>query len=144
MLAIPAAHTLMLGTLVHVVTGWDLGISTLVGTAVGTLFLYKGGLLADVRVGMLAFLMMYVGFLVIVVWCLTHYPPGEMFASLDPSLKKFDGNAGLLGFRQLLYPRLPGRWSIPASISVYQARRARRSESAAYMYAFSSGCSSIS
>src|ERR1044072_5679605 len=59
-LAVPAAHSLMLGSLLQSVTGWDLHISVIAATLIGSLFLYKGGLLADVRVGMLAFVVMYV------------------------------------------------------------------------------------
>jgi len=98
MLAVPAAHVLMLGTMLHLFTGWDLKVATVVATAVGTLFLYKGGLLADVRAGLLAFVMMYVGFFVIAIWCLTHYPPSDAIRHLDPALKKWDGGVGLIGF----------------------------------------------
>jgi len=98
MLAVPAAHVLMLGTMLHLLTGWALHPAIVVATIVGTLFLYKGGLLADVRAGLLAFVMMYVGFFVIAGWCLTHYPPGDVVRHLDPSLKKWDGGVGWLGF----------------------------------------------
>lgn len=95
MLAVPSAHVLMLGTMVQLFTGWGLRVSIVVATIVGTLFLYKGGLLADVRVGLLAFLMMYVGFFVVVGWCLTHYPPGPVLAKVNPALLRFDGNQNL-------------------------------------------------
>ena len=98
MLAVPAAHVLMLGTMVHLVTGWGTALSVFVGTIVGTLFLYKGGLLADVRAGLLAFVMMYIGFFVIVIWCIVHYPPVTMIRGLDPALLKWDGGVGWLGF----------------------------------------------
>ena len=98
LLAVPAAHVLMLGTLVHLLTGWGTIASVIIATVGGTLFLYKGGLLADVRAGLLAFLMMYVGFLVIVIWCLTHYPLMDMVNHLEAPMKKWDGNVGWLGF----------------------------------------------
>ncbi len=91
MLAVPSAHVLMLGTMVHLFTGWTLRVSIIVATLGGSLFLYKGGLLADVRAGLLAFVMMYVGFFVIVIWCVTHYPPSQMLAKVDPTLLRFDG-----------------------------------------------------
>jgi len=109
MLAVPAAHVLMLGTMLHLFTGWGLNVSTVIATVVGTLFLYKGGLLADVRAGMLAFAMMYIGFFVIAGWCLTHYPPSHVIAHLDPSLKHLDGGQGWLGFLSFF---ILGSWTL--------------------------------
>jgi len=95
LLASPAAHILMLGILTQGLTGWGLTPAVIVACVVGTLFLYKGGLLADVRVGMLAFAMMYIGFAVMLVWCLVHYPPGETFSKIEnKSLLTFTGGAG--------------------------------------------------
>lgn len=94
-LAVPAAHVLMLGSLVQSFTGWDPKWAVLLGTGLGILFLYKGGLLADVRVGMLAFVMMYVGFIVIDVYCLTTHPPSTIVPRLhDQNMLNFDGGKG--------------------------------------------------
>jgi len=94
LLAVPAAHVLMLGTLIQLFTGWKLGMSVVVATLVGTLFLYKGGLLADVRVGILAFLMMYLGFGGIDLWCVTHVPVQTIWSQIPNDLRKFDGGQG--------------------------------------------------
>jgi len=92
LLAVPAAHVLMLGVLVREFTGWPIATAILVATAVGTAFLYRGGLLADVRASLLAFTMMYVGFGVIVVWCLLNHPPAQAFAAIENrSLMTFTG-----------------------------------------------------
>jgi SSS family solute:Na+ symporter len=92
LLAIPAAHVLMLGVLVNELSGWPLVVCIVVATLVGTAFLYRGGLLADVRVGLLAFVMMYVGFGAIVGYCLLNHPPASTFASIEnPTLKTFTG-----------------------------------------------------
>ncbi|HWA83993.1 MAG TPA: hypothetical protein VG820_11185, partial [Fimbriimonadaceae bacterium] len=94
-LAVPAAHVLMLGSLVQSFTGWNLLVSVSIGALVGILFLYKGGLLADVRVGMLAFVMMYVGFLVIDVYCLATHPPATILPSLrDQGMLDWAGGKG--------------------------------------------------
>lgn len=96
LLAVPAAHVLMLGVLVSSATGWDQLTSLLIGTAVGTAFLYKGGLLADVRVGMLAFVMMFVGFIVMVLWCVVHHPLVTTFSQIEnKDLLTFTGGNGL-------------------------------------------------
>ena len=110
LLAVPAAHVLMLGVMVQLVSGWAIGPSVVVGTLVGTLFLYKGGLLADVRVGFLAFLMMFVGFAVMAVYCLTHTPPTEVLAKIaDPALHKIDGGQGLLAVTSFM---ILGAWTL--------------------------------
>jgi len=97
LVGVPAAHVLMLGTLTQALTGWDLTFSVIVATAVSSLFLYKGGLLADVRVSLLAFVMMYVGFIAIVVFCVANYPIGEALASFEGTSKlSWDGGAGPL------------------------------------------------
>jgi len=109
MLAVPAAHVLMLGTMVHLFTGWSTVWSVVAGAVVGTVFLYRGGLLADVRVGILAFFMMYVGFLVVDLWCLSHNSPSQMLHKLDPSLLKWDGGVGWLGFLSFF---ILGAWTM--------------------------------
>lgn len=109
LLGVPAAHVAMLGVLTQLLTGWDPAVSVLTATVIGTLFLYKGGLLADARVSALAFVMMYVGFAVIVGWCLHYYPLSATIARLDPKLLTWDGGAGwitVLGFFIL------GAWTI--------------------------------
>jgi len=97
LLALPAAHVLMLGVLVQAFTGWALLPSIVVGAVVGTLFLYKGGLLADARVSLLAFAMMYVGFAVMVAACFARQAPWTAWAGLEPrTLLAWDGGMGPL------------------------------------------------
>jgi len=94
LLAVPATHVLMLGILVQSFTGLSLGWSILIGTLVGVSFLFRGGLLADARASLLAFLMMYAGFGAMVFWCLTHYPLLPTLSSLPPDKLKWDGGTG--------------------------------------------------
>jgi SSS family solute:Na+ symporter len=87
----------MLGSLVQSFTGMGLLTAVSIGTVVGILFLYKGGLLADVRVGMLAFVSMYVGFLVIDLYCLATHPPAAIISTLrDQGMLTFTGGKGPL------------------------------------------------
>lgn len=96
-LAVPAAHVLMLGSLVQSFTGWDRLAGVTIGTVIGILFLYKGGLLADVRVGMLAFVMMYVGFIVIDAYCLSTHPLSTILPTLKAqNMMSFTGGKGPL------------------------------------------------
>ncbi|MCW5941294.1 MAG: hypothetical protein KIS66_03625 [Fimbriimonadaceae bacterium] len=95
LLAVPAAHALMIGVLVQALTGWATVLSVLVGSFVATLFLYRGGLLADARASLLAFLMMYVGFGAMVAFTMSRVPLTEAIARLDPPLRTWDGGTGL-------------------------------------------------
>ncbi len=97
LLAIPAAHVLMLGVLVRTVFGMEILPAVLIAAGVGTVFLWRGGLLADVRVAMLAFVAMYIGFLAIDLWSLSHHPPTRAFDALKASpLWSWDGGQGPL------------------------------------------------
>lgn len=97
LLAVPAAHVLMLGVLVSTTTSLQIVPAVLIAATLGTLFLWRGGLLADVRVAMLAFAMMYLGFAAIDIWCLAKYPPSAAFEALrDTTLWSWDGGQGPL------------------------------------------------
>lgn len=110
LLAVPAAHVLMLGVLVQTLSGMSLLPSLLVGAVVGTMFLYRGGLLADVRVALLAFLMMYVGFATIAGYCLTRYPLGQTMQRIEnPDLLTIGGGAGWLTIVSFF---ILGAWTI--------------------------------
>ncbi|MGV3618987.1 MAG: sodium:solute symporter family protein [Fimbriimonas sp.] len=94
LLAVPAAHVLMLGVLVQELSGWDRLPAIFLAVVIGTAFLYRGGLLADVRVGLLAFVMMYVGFGAIVVYCVLNHPPAQAFAAIEnKTLLTFTGGS---------------------------------------------------
>jgi SSS family solute:Na+ symporter len=97
LLAVPAAHVLMLGVLVAALTGWPLWLAALVATLVGSLLLYKGGLLADVRLAIPAFILMYVGFATMVAVAIWKHPPDLAFAPIRSTpLGTFTGGQGVL------------------------------------------------
>lgn len=94
LLAVPAAHVLMLSVLVRELTGLGPAAAMAVAVVVGTAFLYRGGLLADVRVGLLAFVAMYVGFGAIVAYCVVTHPIPQALAAIEGApLKSFTGGA---------------------------------------------------
>lgn len=93
LLGIPAAHVLMLGTLVTLATGLPLWVSVCLGALGGSLFLIRGGLLADVKVSVLAFAMMYIGFGVLLIRCLSLGSPWEAW-QVVPAKELLTWNGG--------------------------------------------------
>ncbi len=94
LLAVPAAHVLMLGVLLQELTGLDRTLAVLVAAMIGIGLLYRGGLFADVRVSLLAFVMMYVGFASMAAFCFLNYPPAETFSAIEnKQLLTFTGGA---------------------------------------------------
>ncbi|MGA9116921.1 MAG: sodium:solute symporter family protein [Bacteroidota bacterium] len=61
-LASPAPSILMLGVLLHLVTGWGLLPCMAAGTVVSTLYLFLGGFRADVYTDAVEFVVMFLGF----------------------------------------------------------------------------------
>ncbi|RMG22739.1 MAG: hypothetical protein D6724_09840 [Armatimonadetes bacterium] len=106
-LGAPAAHVFMLGTLVSMLTGWGLVPSILVGAFGGTLFLYKGGLLADARSNLLCFTMMYASFILIVVLSFLKYGLPDL-TSLPETHRSWDAGKG---FGYVLGWILIGAWT---------------------------------
>jgi len=83
LIAAPAAHIFMLGTLVDLTTQVGLELAVIAGAVIGSLFLYRGGLLADARSNTISFVMMYVSFVLILVFAIRAYgAPPEVLAQL--------------------------------------------------------------
>ncbi len=94
--AAPATHIFMLATLLHLITQIDLLLCMFLGAIFGSLFLYKGGLLADARSNLISFLMMYVSFAVIVVFCWQSMgSPVQTISQLEPAKQSFSGGNSL-------------------------------------------------
>ncbi len=68
-LSTPAPYLFMLGILINLVFGIGLIFSMIIVLIFSTIFLYKGGLKADIRVNMLEFVVMFVGFGIILPFC---------------------------------------------------------------------------
>lgn len=98
LLGVPAAHVLMLGILTQWFTGLPLWVSVLVSVTFGSVFLIKGGLLADVRVSVLAFILMYVSFALLAWFVSRTQPLTEVIAGLQGTPRgRLDGGAGIVG-----------------------------------------------
>jgi SSS family solute:Na+ symporter len=59
----------MLGIILQLITGWSIQISIAVCLVLSIVYLFKGGLKADVNVNVFEFIMMYVGFAIILPFC---------------------------------------------------------------------------
>ncbi len=94
LLSVPAAHVLMLGVLIQVIFGWSLLVCVTVSAVLGLALLMRGGLLADVRIAVPAFLMMYIGFAALVGSNMLQESPLVAWSRLPESSRTWDGGTG--------------------------------------------------
>ncbi|HPS64456.1 MAG TPA: sodium:solute symporter family protein [Ignavibacteria bacterium] len=69
----PAPYVFMLGIIFQLIFKTSLFVSMLICILISISFLYKGGLNADVKVNILEFIMMYLGFGIILPFCFMAY-----------------------------------------------------------------------
>lgn len=69
----PAPYVFMLGIIFQLIFKTSIFVSMLICLLISVSFLYKGGLNADVKVNILEFIMMYIGFGVILPFCFMKY-----------------------------------------------------------------------
>jgi SSS family solute:Na+ symporter len=72
-LVTPAAYVLMLGILAQLIFGIDLNICIIITTFFTVVYLYKGGFRSDVWVNAFEFVMMFLGFALVVVFSYTKF-----------------------------------------------------------------------
>ncbi|NUO18645.1 sodium:solute symporter family protein [bacterium] len=85
--AMPAAYLLMLGKLIEWMCGWSYHVSLLAGAAISTVYLFRGGLVSVVKTDLIQFVLMYLGFAVMVAVLYFHYGGLEFVRSnLTPEL----------------------------------------------------------
>lgn len=95
-LATPAAFMFMLGTLLVTVFGMPLWVGVGVGGFACTLFLYRGGLMADARSNTISFVMMYSAFLMILLTAIGRYgSPWDVIPSLPVAERTWDAGTGI-------------------------------------------------
>jgi len=83
-LATPAPYLFMMGVLLQLVIGFKLIYSIIFSLVVSIIYLAKGGFRADVRVNILEFLLMFVGFGIIIPFCLNKLGGFEYLESRLP------------------------------------------------------------
>jgi SSS family solute:Na+ symporter len=84
-LTTPAAYVLMLGILVELMFGLNLTVSIILCTILTTSFLYLGGLRSDVYTNIFEFLLMFLGFGVIVLFAFSKFGGLEFIRSHVPA-----------------------------------------------------------
>lgn len=91
----PAPYVLMLSVFLQMLFGWSLLVSMLVTAIVAVSYLYFGGFRSDVQTDILEFILMFIGFGIIVPFCFSHFGGMEFLQSHLPPLHRewFGGNS---------------------------------------------------
>lgn len=82
----PAPYVLMVGIIVEMISGWSLAVSVIFTTILSVAYLYSGGLHSDVRTNALEFVLMYIGFAIILPYCYYGYGGFEFIRGHVPPL----------------------------------------------------------
>lgn len=110
LLVTPAPYLLMLGIIVQVITGWSIQVSIFICLLLSIVYLFKGGLKADVNVNIFEFIMMYIGFAVILPFCFMKIGSFSVLADkLPPEHLTITGGNSL---SYILVWFLIGSWSL--------------------------------
>jgi SSS family solute:Na+ symporter len=89
----PAPYILMLAVLLQLVTGWSLLLCILIGTGATTLYLFFGGFRADVQTDIFEFILMFVGFGIILPYAFMNLGGWEFIRQNVP-LRHLTWNGG--------------------------------------------------
>jgi SSS family solute:Na+ symporter len=82
--------------MIQIIIGGSLAIGVASAAAAGIALLYRGGLFADVRMSVLSFFGMYLGFGVILAHCVVSFPLGPAWSAIPRrELLSWDGGQGL-------------------------------------------------
>ena len=84
-MTVPAAYVLMIGVLVRLATGWPLWLGVALGTVLSTAYVLRGGLRAIVGADIVQFLLMFLGFAVLVPVCIATYGGWEFLREALPA-----------------------------------------------------------
>jgi solute:Na+ symporter, SSS family len=128
LLVSPAPYVLMVGTMLHIIFGWSLLQSILIGTLFSTIYVFFGGLRSVVRTDMLQFVLMFVGFGLILPFA--WFKLGNI-TDILPNLPEGHTNlVGKLSVQQVFAWGIIAMWTI-VSPSFYQRCSAAKSEQVA-------------
>jgi SSS family solute:Na+ symporter len=82
----PAPYVLMIAVLLQMIFGWSLVVSLLVGTIATTAYLFFGGFRSDVNTDVFEFVLMFIGFGVIIPFAYAQFGGFEFIRQNVPSL----------------------------------------------------------
>jgi SSS family solute:Na+ symporter len=96
LMAIPAAYVLMLGELARIYLGWPLAAAVVAGTAFTIAYVAAGGFRTVVDTNALQFVLMFVGFLVVLPAAISRVGGfGTLWDALPPAHRAWDGGLGV-------------------------------------------------
>jgi solute:Na+ symporter, SSS family len=81
----PAPYVLMLGVLLQMVTGWHPVVCLLLGTFATTIYLFAGGFRADVQTDILEFILMFLGFGIILPFAVARFGGWDFISTHVPA-----------------------------------------------------------
>ena len=91
----PAAYVLMLGSLVHLATGWPLALGVALGAFFSVAYVFRGGMRAIVGTDIVHFCLMFLAFLIMVPACAAKYGGWDFLrANLPAGHLTWDGGRG--------------------------------------------------
>ncbi|MDO9693843.1 MAG: sodium:solute symporter family protein [Candidatus Latescibacteria bacterium] len=94
-MTVPAAYVLMLGVLFEMATGWPLWLGVALGTALSVGYVMRGGLRAVVGTDIVQFVLMFLGFLVLVPVCVAKFGGWDFLRdALPPQHLTWHGGRG--------------------------------------------------
>lgn len=81
----PASYFLMIGTLLHIfIPNYSIGFWIVTGSALSIIYVYKGGLSTVIKTDLIQFLLMFIGFGIIIPFCYFDYGGLEFISSKVP------------------------------------------------------------
>jgi len=110
LLTTPAPYLLMLGVMLNFLLGLDLWAAILLGTVFSTVYLWRGGFQAVVRTDLLQFVLMFAGFILLLVFLVGIEPLGQMWRELPASHRHWRG-AEHLSWQVILVWFLIASWT---------------------------------
>jgi SSS family solute:Na+ symporter len=96
-LTVPSAYVLMIGVLAQVLFGWPLWIGVIAGTVLSIIYVYYGGFRSVVSTDLIQFLLMFLGFIVLLVAAVFEYG-GPMFLYSNLPVTHFSWHGGNSGW----------------------------------------------
>lgn len=97
-ITIPASYQLTVGLILRASLGWPLPVAIVVSTCIALAYVAKGGLMSDVRANVIQVVLMYAGFIALLVCVIAvHGSPMAMIDSLPATHRTIPGNIGWQG-----------------------------------------------